>query len=84
MPWTYILLSRSLDRFYIGCTEMNPDDRLKKHLTNHAGFTAKAKDWTIVFREEFESIAEAKNRETQFKKWKSKTMIKKLIDGQSL
>ena len=83
MPWTYILLSRSLDRFYIGSTETHPDDRLKKHLTNHAGFTAKAKDWTIVFREEFETIAEAKNRETQFKKWKSKTMIKKLINSQS-
>ncbi len=83
MAWCYILFSQSLDRFYVGSTELLPEERLKKHLNNHSGFTAKAKDWTIVFREEFQTITQARSREVQFKKWKSKTMIQKLIESQS-
>ena len=83
MPFTYILFSQTLDRFYIGSTELPPEERLKKHLTNHSGFTAKAKDWTIVYLEEFQTIKEAQGREAQFKKWKSKPMIEKLIGERS-
>ena len=83
MAWFCILHSEDLDRFYIGSTEMLPEERLKKHLTNHSGFTAGAKDWTIVFNQEFESTAKARNREKQVKNWKSKTMIQKLIDSPS-
>jgi putative endonuclease len=82
MPYTYVLFSQSLDRFYIGSTELAPDQRLKKHLSNHAGFTAKAKGWNIVFCQEFQTIADARRREMQLKKWKSKAMIEKLIAGQ--
>jgi putative endonuclease len=73
------LHSQSLSRFYIGSTEQTPEERLKKHLTNHSGFTAKAKDWVIVFWEELETISEARNREMKIKKWKSQVMIESLI-----
>jgi putative endonuclease len=79
MACTYILFSRTLDGYYIGSTETNPEDRLKKHLSNHSGYTGKAKDWVIVFRQEFENISLAKKREIQIKKWKSKILIEKLI-----
>jgi putative endonuclease len=79
MAWVYILHSESLSRFYIGSTAQSPEERLQKHLTNHSGFTAKAKDWVIVYREEFETISEARNRELSIKKWKSKVLIENLI-----
>jgi putative endonuclease len=79
MAWVYILYSESLSRFYIGSTEQSPEDRLNKHLTNHSGFTAKAKDWAIVYREELETISEARIWELTIKKWKSKVLIHNLI-----
>ena len=79
MAWVYILHSETLSRFYIGSTEQTPEDRLNKHLTNHSGFTAKAKDWVIIYLEEFETISEARNRELSIKKWKSKVLIENLI-----
>jgi len=79
MAWVYILHSQSLSRFYIGSTEQSPENRLNKHMTNHSGFTAKAKDWVIVYWEELETISEARIRELTIKKWKSKVMIESLI-----
>ena len=48
MCYTYILYSETLDKFYIGHTCENLNERLTKHLSNHKGFTAKVKDWKIV------------------------------------
>ena len=79
MAWVYILHSESLSRYYIGSTEQFPEERLKKHLTNHSGFTAKAKDWVILYTEELGSFSEARQRELTIKNWKSKILIEKLI-----
>ena len=35
----YILESNEIDRFYIGMTSMNIDERLRRHLSDHKGFT---------------------------------------------
>ena len=78
MYFIYILYSEKLDKFYIGSTE-NIQERLKKHLSNHKGFTAKAKDWKVVYFEEFSSKTEALKREKQLKNWKSNVRIKELI-----
>ena len=43
----YILFSASANKFYIGHTTEPVQERLKKHLANHTGFTAKFKDWKI-------------------------------------
>ena len=51
------------------------EKRLQKHLSNHDGFTAKAKDWVIVFTELFETKSKALEREKQIKAWKSKKQI---------
>jgi putative endonuclease len=79
MPYFYILYSASIDKFYIGSTNGAPEERLKKHLTKHNGFTARAKDWQIVHSEFFESIQSAKARESQVKAWKSKSRIQDLL-----
>ena len=76
----YILFSRQLDIFYIGHTG-NLEEKLRKHNTNHKGFTGKANDWEIVYSEEFDTKSEAYAREREVKKWKSQSRIKDLIDS---
>jgi len=46
-------------------------ERLRKHNSNHSGFTGKYNDWKIVYSEKFVSKSEAYARERQIKKWKS-------------
>ena len=79
--FAYILYSPALDRYYIGSTE-EVTVRLKEHIWKHRGFTARAKDWQLKYSEPFASRTEALKRERQIKKWKSRTMIEKLIASQ--
>ena len=79
MASLYILFSKSLDKYYVGSTSLELNQRLRRHLSDHKGFTAKAKDWVIVYSETFEDVSEARKRELQIKKWKSRTLIEKLI-----
>ena len=78
MHYTYILHSAELDRFYIGSTS-DLAGRLERHLMNHKGFTSKAKDWEIIYIEEFETKTLAMKRERQIKSWKSANKIRELI-----
>ena len=77
----YILHSPTLDLFYIGHTCEDLNQRLKKHLSDHKGFTSKAKDWKLVYSENFEAKSGAYKRERQIKSWKSKILINKLINA---
>ncbi len=54
-------------------------DRLRKHNSNHKGFTGKIGDWEIVYSENFISKSLAYARERQVKKWKSRIAIERLI-----
>ena len=80
MSYFYILYSFALDKFYIGHTSDHLEERLRKHLSDHKGYTSKSKDWVIIYSEEYESKSLAYKRELEVKKWKSKIRIKKLID----
>ena len=75
----YILFSETLDKFYVGHTSEELDERLRKHLSNHSGFTAKSKDWKIVYSEKLTDKSSAYKRELQIKSWKSKIKIIELI-----
>ncbi len=81
MYYVYILFSENIKRFYTGSTSMLPHLRLAKHLSDHKGFTAKAKDWKIVFIEPYDDKKQATVREKQIKSWKSSVAIRRLIDG---
>jgi len=74
----YILYSQVLDKFYIGHTS-NLEERIKKHNTNHKGFTGKKHDWVVAYTETYPSKELAYAREREVKKWKSKIRIKELI-----
>ena len=69
-----------MDRFYTGHTGKPLDERLRKHLANHSGFTSKAKAWLVKYTEEPESIGAAYAREMEIKNKKSRKYIQNLID----
>ena len=77
--YVYVLYSEEQDIYYIGSSE-NPENRLKKHLSNHKGFTSKCKDWNICYSEIYQEKSEAIKRERQLKSWKSKVRIQQLIE----
>ncbi|PRA97570.1 excinuclease ABC subunit C [Chryseobacterium sp. MYb7] len=77
----YILHSKTLDKFYIGHSSESLQERLRKHLSDHKGFTSKAKDWTLVYFETLKSKSLAYRREREIKAWKSKSKIQKLIQS---
>ena len=68
-----------MDKYYIGSTTDDLQNRLRRHLSDHKGFTSRAKDWIIVYSEQYQDIYEARQREIQIKNWKSKKMVQKLI-----
>jgi len=79
MPQFYILHSKSINKFYIGHTADPMEERLRKHNSNHDGFTGKANDWEIVYTEIFQDKLEAYAREREVKKWKSRKRMEALI-----
>ena len=80
MATTYILFSLTLNRYYIGHTTLPIEERLHKHLTNHDGFTSKAKDWKVVYQEIYDLKESAHKRELEIKNKKSRKYIEGLIE----
>ena len=75
----YILFSAAANKFYIGHTTEAMEERLRKHNTNHKGFTGKFADWVVVYTESFSSKQLAYAREREVKNWKSRKKIEQLI-----
>ncbi|MBK6832656.1 MAG: GIY-YIG nuclease family protein [Flavobacteriales bacterium] len=63
MAWFYILYSPDLDRYYVGHTNEGLDERLRKHLSDHRGWTARSKDWRVVYSEAHDDRSSAYRRE---------------------
>ena len=75
----YILHSEARDKYYIGFTGEILSERIRKHNTNHKGFTGSTGDWKIVFSESYDEKEAAMKREKELKSWKSRIRIEKLI-----
>lgn len=77
---TYILYSKKLDKYYIdhSCDDMA--ERLRRHNSNHKGFTGKTQDWIVVWQEIYTTNTDAIKRENQIKSWKSRSKIEQLIN----
>ncbi len=83
MPYhLYILFSALRNSYYIGHTGDDLIERLRKHNSNHRGFTGKTGDWKIMYTESFQTKTEAYARERKIKGWKSKKMIGQLIGSE--
>ena len=79
-----IFISCILFTFYIQAVEINITlvlqpmlwpERLRKHNSNHKGFTGNVSDWKFVYTEIFNDRKQAMNRELEIKRWKSRKRI---------
>ena len=78
----YIIFSEEINKYYIGHTCDDLQQRLRKHNSNHKGFTGKTNDWKIVYLEKFDTKSQALARESQVKAWKSRARIDALVNKQ--
>ena len=78
MAWVYFLYSKKIDKYYVGaCTDL--DRRLYEHNLGHSKFTSTGTPWELVYKEEWEDLVLAKQRELKIKKMKSRIYIEELI-----
>jgi len=83
MAWVYFLYSKKIDKYYIGaCTDL--DRRLYEHNLGHSKFTSIGIPWELVYKEEWEDLTLAKQREMKIKKMKSRAYIQDLIRKEHL
>ena len=77
--YLYILYSKAIDKYYVGYSS-DIEKRIEYHNYNHKGFTARSKDWQLVYSEIFNDRTLAMKREKEIKAWKSRTRIIELIN----
>ena len=78
MPSTYVLQSQKNNSLYIGSC-VNIDERFRDHNRGNTTYTKRLIPWELLYQEESATLAEARARERQLKKWKSKERIIELI-----
>lgn len=55
----YIIYSEIKGKYYIGMTSLSLTERIRRHNSNHQGFTGSSNDWITIFYKEFEFKKEA-------------------------
>jgi len=81
--YTYVLQSLSSDKTYIGQTQ-NLENRIKAHDEGKSPYTRGRGPWKLVYVEEFNTRAEAMEREKYFKTGKGRDFLKnQLSTGES-
>ena len=78
MFFVYIIKSVLSGKYYIGCTD-NINRRLNEHNSNLSKYTRNKGPWMLKYKEQYESLKEARRREKQIKSWKSRESIEKLF-----
>ncbi len=74
----YILKNGTTRRYYIGSTN-NLGRRLKEHVAGKTRTTRILMTYTLAYKEEFDTIQEARTREKKLKSYKSRKYIEWLI-----
>jgi putative endonuclease len=77
------MIQDNFGKLYVGVSE-DPEHRLKDHNTHRGSVFTKRGDFKIVFKEEHESLSEARRREIQIKKWrrdKKEFLVKRYQQG---
>ena len=77
--YTYIIFSPIKNKYYIGHTGDNLDERIRKHNSDHKGFTGGIGDWELKYSEKYDTKSDALRREKEIKRWKSRKLVEKLI-----
>ena len=62
------MIRNNWNRLYVG-TSSNPEKRLRDHHKKQGAYFTKTGVFHIVFKEEYPTLREARQREVQIKKW---------------
>lgn len=76
----YILQSKVKETYYTGSSD-EPYRRLKYHNGESKGYTQRHRPWKIVYTHPFNTKQKAQKAECIVKAWKSKKMIRLLVEG---
>ena len=76
---TYIIYSKTSDRYYIGSTSVGIDLRLERHNQGCTKSTKPGLPWVLKYVKSFDSKSGALKWERFIKKQKSRIFIEKLI-----
>jgi len=76
--FVYILKSDSTGKYYIGCTD-NVQRRIFQHNSGYSKATKAGVPWVLKRVEEFPTLAQARRREAQIKRMKSRKWIEELL-----
>ncbi len=83
MYFVYILQSQKNGRFYIGSSD-NPQRRLAEHNSGQTTALKYLRPLEILFIQECSDRIEARRLELRLKKFKSRTVIEKIIKDQKI
>jgi len=78
MPHVYIIKSKKSGKYYIGCSG-NVITRLLLHNQGKVISTKTDGPWELIYSEAYPNLKEARKRERQIKRWKSRAAIERLI-----
>lgn len=75
---TYILRSEKNRSYYIGSTQ-DLEKRIERHNKGQSKYTKRLLPWVLVYKENHDTLSEARKREFYLKSLKSKIAIEKLL-----
>lgn len=81
MYFTYIIQSTKTGKYYIGSTS-NLERRLHEHNHNNTQSLKNKGPFVLIYKETFETVAEARKRESMIKSYKGGNAFKRLIHHQ--
>ena len=79
MFYIYILQSLTDNSYYVGCTE-NTSRRISEHNSGKVRSTKTRQPWSLRYTEKYNTLSEARSRENQIKRWKSRAAIERLLN----
>ena len=80
MYFTYIIYSKSKDKYYVGYTH-DLKLRLERHNSGWSRSTKSGIPWKLVYFEDYNEKNEAIKRENEIKRKKSRKYIEELINN---
>ena len=76
MYYVYVIRSLKNGRFYIGCTN-NIERRLQEHNKGKSKYTRLTRPFELIYREELDSLINARRREKLLKGGKGREWLKR-------
>ena len=83
MYYTYIIQSQKNNRYYIGSTK-DLNRRLLEHNSNNTQSLKNKGPFKLIYKEQYQTVIEARKREKEIKSYKGGNAFKKLLIYPSL